>query len=188
MEAILKNQKNQDDEILALLADSSSYERGFRLLVNSYSERMYWQIRKMVFSHEDADDVLQNAFVKVYRNIKNFKGNSKLYTWLHRICINESITFLNKKKKLQTTSLDQPELGLENRLKADLYFDGNEIERKLQIALASLPDKQRIVFNLRYYDEMSYKKMSELLETSIGALKASYHHALKKVEHSLKQH
>lgn len=188
MEAILNNQKNQDDEILALLANPSSYERGFRLLVNTYSERMYWQIRKMVFSHEDADDILQNAFVKVYKSIKNFKGNSKLYTWLHRIAINESITFLNKKKKMQTSSLDQPELGLANHLKADVYFDGNEIERKLQAALASLPDKQRIVFNLRYYDEMTYKNMSELLETSIGALKASYHHALKKVEDFLKRH
>lgn len=188
MEAILKNQNNQDGEILALLAHSSSYERGFRLLVDTYSERMYWQIRKMVLSHEDADDVLQNVFMKVYKNIKNFKGSSKLHTWLHRICINESITFLNKKKKLQTTSLDQPELGLENQLKADAYFDGNEIERKLQVALASLPDKQRVVFNLRYYDEMTYKDMSQLLETSIGALKASYHHALKKVEDSLKKH
>lgn len=180
------SQNNQDDQILALLANTSTYEQGFRLLVNTYSERMYWQIRKMVFSHDDADDVLQNAFVKVYKSIKNFKGNSKLYTWLHRIAINESITFLNKKKKMSISSIDHPDLGLSNRLKADEYFDGNEAELILQRALATLPDKQREVFNLRYQDEMSYKEMSQLLGTSIGGLKASYHHALKKIEHYIK--
>ncbi len=180
------NQQHQDDEILALLADSVTYEKGFRLLVTTYSERMYWQIRKMVLSHDDADDVLQNAFVKVYKSIKNFKGNSKLYTWLHRIAINESITFLNKKKKQMTASIDHPDLGLANQLKADRYFDGNEAEVILQKALYTLPDKQREVFNLRYYDEMSYKDMSALLGTSIGALKASYHHALKKIESYIK--
>jgi len=182
------NQKNQDDQILALLANESTYEQGFRLLVTTYSERMYWQIRKMVFSHDDADDVLQNAFVKVYKSIKNFKRNSKLYTWLHRIAINESITFLNKKKRMSIASIDHPDLGLSNQLKADEYFDGNEVEMMLQRALSTLPDKQKEVFNLRYYDEMTYKDMSELLGTSIGGLKASYHHALKKIENYIKGH
>ncbi|MGK0388127.1 MAG: RNA polymerase sigma-70 factor (ECF subfamily) [Maribacter sp.] len=180
------NQDNQDEQILALLANPSTYEKGFRLLVSSHSERMYWQIRRMVFSHDDADDVLQNAFVKVYRSIKNFKGNSKLYTWLHRIAINESITFLNKKKKMTIASIDHPDLGLANQLKADDYFDGNEAELKLQQAIAILPDKQREAFCLRYHDEMTYKDMSELTGTSIGGLKASYHHALKKIENYIK--
>ncbi len=177
----------EDDQILALLADPDSFDKGFRMLVSTYQERMYWHIRKMVMIHDDADDVLQNAFIKVYRGIKNFKGDSKLYTWLYRIATNEAITFLNKRKKKATAALDDGESGLANRLEADPYFDGNAIEMKLQRALAELPEKQREVFNMRYFDEMTYKDMSELTGTSIGALKASYHHAVKKIETFFKE-
>ncbi len=180
------NRQDNDSEILSLTGNPSSMETGFRILVNTYQERMYWHIRRMVYSHEDADDVLQNAFIKVYRSIGNFKGDSKLYTWLYRIATNEAITFLNKRKKTASSSIDAEDLNLSNYLKADEYFDGNEAEVLLQKALASLPDKQRQVFTLRYYDEMTYKEMSEVLGTSIGALKASYHHAVKKIEDFVK--
>jgi len=180
------NRKDNDNEILSLVGNPSSMEMGFRILVNTYQERMYWHIRRMVYSHEDADDVLQNAFIKVYRSIGKFKGDSKLYTWLYRIATNEAITLLNKRKKTASSSIDAEDLNLSNHLKADDYFDGNEAEILLQNALASLPDKQRQVFTLRYYDEMTYKEMSEVLETSIGALKASYHHAVKKIEDFVK--
>ncbi|GJM34205.1 MAG: DNA-directed RNA polymerase sigma-70 factor [Saprospiraceae bacterium] len=175
-----------DDEILALLADSQTFERGFRLLVLQYQERIYWHIRRMVLEHEDANDVVQNCFVKVYRNIGKFQQKSTLYTWLYRIATNEAITFLNKKKRKMTSSIDAEESMLSNQLKADPFFDGDEVELKLQKALQQLPKKQLAVFNLRYYDEMSYKEMSEVLSTSVGALKASYHHAVKKIEYYLK--
>ncbi len=185
MEAIQKH-FDPDKEILELLNDSNSREQGFRLLVSTYQERMYWQIRKMVIDHDDTNDVLQNAFIKVSKGIQNFKGDSKLYTWLHRISINESITFLNKKKKKATTSIDREDTGLEHTLKADQYFDGNEVEILLQQALDTLPDKQRQVFLLRYESEMSYQAISDLLGTSIGGLKASYHHAVRKIESFIK--
>ena len=176
-----------DDKILSLLQDKASYERGFRLLMETYQERLYWHIRKMVYEHEDANDVIQNTFVKVYRSIERFEGKSKLYTWLYRIATNEAITFLNKKKKKATDSIDDKDINLSNRLKADEYFDGDEIQLQLQLALDELPEKQRMVFNMRYFDEMSYADMSEILETSVGALKASYHHAVKKIESHLKK-
>ena len=176
-----------DDHILLLLNSNASYERGFRCLMEKYQERMYWHIRRLVVVHEDANDVIQNTFIKVYKGIKNFKGNSKLYTWLFRIATNEAITFLNKKKKNLSESLDDENSYLENQLKADEYFDGNAIQIHLKKALNSLPQKQRIVFCMRYYDEMSYKEISEALETSEGALKASYHHAAKKIETYFKE-
>ncbi len=185
MEAIVRHQ-NQDDNILSLLGDDDTYEQGFKLLVATYQERMYWQARKMVFDHEDAHDVLQNAFIKIYKSIKNFKGNSKLYTWLYRIVTNEAITFLNKKKKNISSPMEQENWNVGHNLKADSYFDGNEAELVLQQALALLPEKQRQVFNLRYEDEMTYQEISDLLGTSIGALKASYHHAVKKIEDYIK--
>ena len=175
-----------DEQILALLKSESTYEKGFRALMAAYQERLYWHIRKMVYQHEDANDVIQNTFIKVYRNIDKFKGNSKLYTWLYRIATNESITLLNKKKRKATSSIDNEEYDLANRLRADEYFDGDEIQLQLQLALDQLPEKQRLVFNMRYFDEMSYADMSEVLETSVGALKASYHHAAKKVESFLR--
>ncbi len=175
-----------DDQILSLLQHKESYEKGFRALMETYQERLYWHIRKMVYEHDDANDVIQNTFIKVYRSIDRFQGKSKLYTWLYRIATNESITFLNKKKKKATSSIDDEEANIGNRLKADEYFDGDEIQLQLQMAIEQLPEKQRLVFNMRYFDEMSYVDMSEVLETSVGALKASYHHASKKIESYLR--
>lgn len=155
------------------------------MLVVKYRERLYWQIRRMVLSHADADDVLQNVYIKVWRSLGNFQEQSQLFTWLYRIAVNESLTFLSQKKKRAAGALENGEGEITLQLTADTYFDGNEIEKKLQAAIASLPDKQKQVFLLRYYDEMPYEEMSALLNTSVGALKASYHHAVKKIEGSL---
>ncbi|NRB52955.1 MAG: sigma-70 family RNA polymerase sigma factor [Saprospiraceae bacterium] len=176
----------KDEQILNLIQREGQQERGFKLLLDKYQERLYWHIRKLVIDHEDANDVIQNCFIKVFRGIQRFQGNSSLYTWLYRIATNESITFLNKKKKIGTDSIDNEALLLAEKLKADVYFDGNEIQLALQKALTILPEKQRIVFQLRYFEEMSYQQMSEVLETSVGGLKASYHHAVKKIEKALK--
>jgi len=175
-----------DDQILSFCNEEAKIEQGFKLLMQKYQERLYWHVRRMVFEHDDANDVIQNTFIKVYRSINKFQGKSKLYTWLYRIATNEAITFLNKKNRKSTASLDNEDYNLENQLKADDYFDGDEIQRKLQCALDELPEKQRAVFNLRYFEEMSYAEMSEVLGTSVGGLKASYHHAVKKVEIYLK--
>lgn len=171
-----------DEQILSLLSNQASAEKGFRLLMKKYQERLYFQIRRMVIVHEDADDVMQNTMIKVFRNIHKFKGNSKLFTWLYRIATNEAITFLNKKKQKSATSIDSEENLLANQLQADPYFDGDEVQMRLQKALSELPEKQKLVFNLRYYEELPYNEISEILETSVGALKASYHHAVKKIE------
>jgi RNA polymerase sigma-70 factor (ECF subfamily) len=171
-----------DEEILELILKRKQEERGFRALLEAYQERLYWHVRRMVTEHEDANDVLQNTFVKVYRNIGSFRQQSKLYTWLYRIATNESLTFLEKRKRRTSLALDEEESGLANRLEADSYFDGDEAQVRLQQALQTLPDKQRLVFNMRYFDEMSYQDISESLDTSVGALKASYHHAAKKIE------
>ena len=180
---MVQNSENVDDRIMSLLREGGSHaESGFRLLMEQYQERLYWQIRRMVFEHEDANDVLQNCFIKVYRSSHTFEGKSKLYTWLYRIATNEAITFLNKKKQRTATPLDAGESPLANRLRADDHFDGDEAQLKLMAAIETLPDKQRQVFNLRYFDEMNYADMSELLGTSEGALKASFHHAVKKIE------
>lgn len=180
---MVQNSENVDERIMSLLREGGSHaERGFRLLMEEYQERLYWLVRRMVYDHEDANDVLQNCFVKVYRSSHTFEGKSKLYTWLYRIATNEAITFLNKKKQRLATPLDAGESPLANRLRADEHFDGDEAQIKLMAAIETLPDKQRQVFNLRYFDEMSYADMSELLGTSEGALKASFHHAVKKIE------
>ena len=179
--------RKQDDEILALFREASTKEQGFNLLVKTYSEPLYWQIRRMVFAHQDADDVLQNVLVKVWRYLDNFQENSALHTWLFRIAYNESISYIRKHKKHLTIEDADVLDNLSQQLKADPYFDGDEVELRLQAAIASLPPKQRMVFNLKYYDEMPYNEMSEVLETSEGALKASYHHAVKKIEAFLKE-
>jgi RNA polymerase sigma-70 factor (ECF subfamily) len=176
-----------DQEILSLLQTDQSAEKGFRMLMQKYQERLYWHIRRMVTEHDDANDVIQNTFIKVFKSIKRFEGKSQLYTWLYRIATNEAITFLNKRKKKQTESLDNEESGRINTLKSDPYFDGDHAILLLQEALEQLPEKQKKVFNLRYFDEMSYKEMSDVLDTSVGALKASFHHALKKVQAYLKE-
>ena len=149
---------------------------------------MYWHIRNIVKSHDDADDVLQNTFIKVYKNLPNFKGDSKLYSWMYRIATNESITYINKKaKRLQISNTEVVTLAI-NNLEADTYFEGDAIQLKLQKAIATLPEKQQLVFNMKYFQEMKYKDMSAILETSEGALKASYHIAVKKIEEFIQTH
>ncbi len=167
------------------LKNPKTVDSAFAELLSLYKEKLYWHIRKMVISHEDADDVLQNTFIKIYRNISNFKGESKLYSWMYRIATNEAITHLNKAAKMRNIDIDTLQNQKINQLESDVYFDGDEIQLQLQKALITLPQKQRIVFNMRYFDDMKYEEMAEILETSVGALKASYHHARKKIEEYL---
>ncbi len=177
-----------DQEILDLFQVVASRERAFSLLVKKYQERLYWHIRRLVIHHEDTNDVLQNMLIKVWRNLENFRQDSGLYTWLYRIATNESLTYLEQQKKKSSYSLSDHENGLANSIRAEKGFDANKLEWKLQLAIQSLPEKQRAVFCLRYYDEMPYEKMSHVLETSEGSLKASYHHAAKKVEDYIRNH
>ncbi len=176
----------QEKELILLLQSDKDRNVAFRTLVSLYQERLYWHIRNMVKNHDDTDDILQNVFIKVYQNIKKFKGDSKLYSWLYRIATNESITFLNQKaKKNNISSQELNELLIAN-LQADVYFEGDEIQLKLQKAIATLPQKQQQVFNMKYFQELKYREISDILETSEGALKASYHIASKKIEEFLK--
>ena len=174
--------KYDEQSIIELLHKQETCRAAFGKVIEHYSEQLYWHIRRMVIDHDDASDVLQNTFIKAWTNIDNFRGDAKLSTWLYKIAINESITFINKKKVLNNIPIDDDNTFLLNNLEADKYFDGDEAQRKLQRAIATLPDKQRLVFNMRYYEEMKYEDMSEILGTSVGALKASYHHAIKKIE------
>lgn len=171
-----------DKELLALFHDETSRHSAFTYIVKKYQQKIYWHIRRIVIIHDDADDVVQNTFIKAWQGLHNFREESNLYTWLYKIGTNESITFLNKKKAQLNVSLNDVEHILAKSLEDDVYYDGDEIQTKLQKAILSLPEKQRIVFNLKFYDEMKYEDMSEVLETSVGALKASYHHAVKKIE------
>lgn len=160
-------------------------KKAFERVVSYYSEKLYCQIRKMVISHDDANDLLQNTFLKAWANIALFRGEARLSTWLYKIALNESITFLNKLHLQNNVSIDETDSFLIDRLEGDEYFDGDAVQLKLQKAILSLPEKQRAVFNLRYYEEMPYDEMSEIMGTSVGALKASYHHAVKKIEEIL---
>jgi len=173
------------DNLIEKLQNTKTQQAAFSELVKKFSEPLYWQIRKIVLSHDDANDVLQNTFIKVWTSIDNFRGDSKLSTWLYRIAINESITFLNKQRAVNNVSVDDDDSFLVSKLEGDEYFDGDEAQLKLQRAILTLPEKQRIVFNMKYFDEMKYEAMSEILDTSVGALKASYHHAVKKIEEFL---
>ena len=164
------------------LKNKATQEKAFRELLSLYKERLYWHIRKIVIIHDDADDVLQNTFVKVFKNIGNFKSKSKLFSWMYRIATNEAISHLNKKSRLNKIDNIELQNQIVENLYADEYFDGDKIQLKLQMALATLPQKQRIIFNMKYFDNMKYADMSEILGTSIGGLKASYHHAKKKIE------
>lgn len=170
------------NNLIERLQNKQTQQSAFSELVKEYSEPLYWQIRKIVLSHDDANDVLQNTFIKVWMSIDNFRGDSKLSTWLYRISINEAITFLNKQRTQNNLSVDDADSFLLSKLESDEYFDGDEAQMKLQKAILTLPEKQRLVFNLKYFDEMKYEDMSEVLKTSVGALKASYHHAVKKIE------
>ena len=169
-------------QLLDQLKSETHKEQAFRALITLYKERLYWHIRNIVKSHDDTDDVLQNTFLKVYKNIHNFKGDSKLFSWMYRIATNEAITFINQNaKRLQTTSEEVQTLAI-NKLTADVYFEGDAIQLKLQEAIALLPEKQQLVFNMKYFQQLKYTQMSEILDTSEGALKASYHIAVKKIE------
>lgn len=161
-------------------------EKAFRVLISEYKERLYWHIRKIVISHDDADDVLQNTFIKVFRGIDNFKQDSKLYSWMYRIATNESITFLNKRAKERNTDISEIKQELVSTLDSDSLYTGDEIEITLQKAIASLPQKQQLVFNMKYFDNMKYDEISQILDTSVGALKASYFHAVKKIENYIR--
>ena len=177
---------NKEYQFIKRLQERSTSQEAFRELISEYKERLYWHIRNMVKNHDDADDVLQNTFLKVFRNIEQFKGDSKLYSWMYRIATNEAITFLNKKaRRLQITNEELQNLVIDN-LKSDVYFEGDEIQLKLQKSIATLPDKQQQVFIMKYFEELKYREMAEILETSEGALKASYHIASKKIEEYLK--
>lgn len=178
-------QHYSDDEILALYRDESSRNMSLHYLIQKYQQKLYWHIRKIVIGHDDTDDVLQNTFIKVWKGLAGFKEESQLYTWLYRIATNESLTFLKQKAKANTMSIHPIEYQLSKSLESDTFFSGDEIQLKLQKAILTLPEKQRLVFNMRYYDEMPYEQMSEVLETSVGALKASYHIAAKKIEEFL---
>ena len=177
-----------DKELLSQFREPATKETAYTRLIKKYQEKLYWHIRRMVVDHEDANDVLQNMFIKVWKGLDNFREDSQLFTWLYRIATNECLSFLEQQKKRATVSLNDVESGLGNRLQADKHFDANKLEWKLQVAIQQLPEKQRVVFNLRYYDEMPYEKMSRVLETSEGALKASYHHAVRKIEDFILNH
>ncbi len=176
----------EEEHLLISLQSDKDINAAFTQLVRLYKQRLYWHIRNMVKNHDDTDDVLQNVFIKVYKNIKNFKGDSKLYSWLYRIATNESITFLNQKAKKHNISNEELCQQLIQNLEADIYYEGDEIALKLQNAIATLPQKQQLVFNMKYFQELKYREISEILETSEGALKASYHLATKKIEEFLK--
>jgi len=176
----------EDRELLDQFRNETTREQAFTKIIKKYQERLYWHIRRMVVSHEDTNDILQNMFIKVWKNLDNFREDSQLFTWLYRIATNESLTHLQQQKKRLAFSLSDDESPLANKIKADEHFDGQKLEWKLQLAIQKLPEKQRAVFNLRYFEEMPYEEMSRVLETSEGALKASYHHAVKKIEDFIK--
>ncbi len=177
-----------DKELLYEFSQPLLKEKAFTAIIKKYQEKLYWHIRRMLVDHDDTNDVLQNMFIKVWKGLENFREDSQLFTWLYRIATNESLTFLEQQKKKSVVSINGVESGLSNKIKADEGFDANKLEWKLQLAIQKLPEKQRLVFNLRYYDEMPYEEMSRILDTSEGALKASYHHAAKKIEDFILNH
>ena len=176
-----------ETQLVAQLKSDTHKEQAFRALITLYKERLYWHIRHIVKSHDDTDDVLQNTFIKIFKNIQSFKGDSKLFSWMYRIATNEAITFINQNAKRMQTSSEEVQTLAINKLSADVYFEGDAIQLKLQKAIAILPEKQQLVFNMKYFQELKYSEMSEILETSEGALKASYHIAVKKIEAYLTQ-
>ncbi len=160
-------------------------KQAFNFLIKKYQQRVYWHIRKMVIDHDDADDITQDTFVKIWKNLAEFRGDSLLFTWIFKIATNECLAFLNNKKKQVFNNYENLEAELSNKLTSSEYICGTEIQIKLQKAILTLPEKQRLVFNMKYYDEMKYEEISEILGTSVGALKASYHLAVKKIEEYL---
>lgn len=175
----------EDKDILRLFKDEGEQNYAFDLLVRKYSERLYWHIRTLVFNHDDADDLLQNTFIKAWRSLSSFREESKLYTWLYRIATNETLTFLKKERTRSSLSINGYEEILENSIESDPLFDGDKIQAELHKAIQKLPPKQRTVFVMRYFDEMKYEDISEVLDISVGSLKASYHHAYQKIQKSI---
>ncbi len=177
----------QDEkDFIQELLNPKTQNAAFQKLLRDYQRPLYSHIRNIVLNHDDANDVLQNTFIKVFRHLKDFKGDSKLFSWMYRIATNEAITFINQKAKRNGVTSEALQNKIVDNLKADQYFDGNEIVVKLQKAIAILPEKQQLVFKMRYFEEIKYEDMSEILGTSVGALKASYHHAVKKIEDFMK--
>ena len=182
------NNTYNEKEIVVLLQDPARQREAFARIVKEYSEQLYWQIRRLVLSHDDANDILQNTFIKAWTNIEYFRGDAKMSTWLYRIALNECLTFLNKQRASQQLSIDEADTEIMNQLESDTYFDGDETQKVFLQAIKQLPEKQQMIFNLKYFKEMKYEEISEILGTSIGALKASYHHAVKKIESFLEKH
>ncbi|WP_114779429.1 RNA polymerase sigma factor [Botryobacter ruber] len=176
----------EDIEILEKFAIAESRNLAFNQLIRKYQQKVYWHIRKMVIDHDDADDLTQEVFIKVWKNLDGFRKDAQLYTWLYRIATNECLTFLSNKKKKFFLPINDVAAELSEKLDTSPDISGDEIQLKLQKALLRLPDKQRLVFNMKYYDELKYEEISEILGTSVGALKASYHLAVKKIEEFLK--
>ncbi|KAA2216796.1 RNA polymerase sigma factor [Maribacter flavus] len=175
-----------EETLVQELKSKETQSKAFEQLVANYKERLYWHIRRIVLNHDDADDVLQNTFIKVYRNIDGFKGESKLFSWMYRIATNEALSFLKQQRtKLGVTDGEYQDKMVQN-LEADVYFEGDEIQLKLQKAIATLPEKQKLIFNMKYYEDLKYEEISEILDTTVGGLKASYHLAVKKIEGFLK--
>lgn len=172
---------DEENVLRMLQEDDATQHRAFGMIVEEFGQQLYWQIRRLVLNHDDANDVLQETLIQAWKNIDYFRGESKLSTWLYRIAINQSLNFLNKQKAQQGISMDNEEASVANQLEGDPYFDGEKAQRLLQQALTTLPDKQRLVFNLRYFDELTYTEISEIIGSSVGALKADYHLAVKKI-------
>ncbi len=179
-------QNYSDKELLSLFRNTHQRNYAFNLIVRKYQERLYWHLRKMVIVHDDTDDLLQETFIKAWKGLADFREESQLYTWLYRIATNEALSFLKNKRKKYLLPIVDVEKELSSNLEDDSYFDGDELQKRLQKAILKLPEKQRLVFNMRYFDEIKYEDMAKILDTSVGALKASYHHAAKKIETLLK--
>ena len=184
----MSNRPEEDQNLTARLRDGATAREAFNEVMARYSEPLYWQIRRMVQSHDDANDLLQNTFMKAWMSIENFRGDAKLSTWLYKIAINEALSFLDSERRRRHMSLDDQEAEIVSTIAASTDFDGNELARKLQMAIATLPEKQRLVFNMKYFDDMKYEDISKILGTSVGALKASYHLATKKIEQYFDEH
>ncbi|RKS53317.1 RNA polymerase sigma-70 factor (ECF subfamily) [Gillisia mitskevichiae] len=178
--------KLEEEILLKRLQDPNSLKKAFGELVTLYKQRLYWHIRNIVKDHDDTDDILQNTFIKIFKNIQSFKGDSQLYSWMYRIATNESLTFLNNKSKRVHLNSEELQQSLIDNLESDVYFEGDQIQLKLQKAIAMLPEKQQLVFNMKYFQELKYREIADILGTSEGALKASYHIAVKKIEEFLK--
>jgi RNA polymerase sigma-70 factor (ECF subfamily) len=174
--------RSNEAELISQFRDPAQRDRAFRLILAKYQEKLYWHIRRMVLVHEDADDVLQNTFIKIWKGLAGFRETSGLFTWMYRIATNEAITFLKARQRERSMIADDPDDAIKGRLKSDPYFDGDEVFEKLQLAIDDLPPKQKTVFRMKYFEEMTYEDMASILGTSVGALKASYFHAVRKIQ------